>query len=309
MRRTPVCLISSFAIVVGLLGCSDSDAGSAPNAATNSDDIAMSEAWPDPIRFGLVPAEGGADTVARFEPLAEHLRTELGCKVDVFSASEYVGVITAMQNDQVDVAYFGPKSYVEANRIAGAEALVREITEDGSEGYFSVLVSREGSGIQTMDDAKGRSFAFVTPNSTSGYLVPFLGIREATGMVADEYFGEVRYTGSHGTSIRAVLAGDVEVAATNTLDLKAMQQSGLDISPLVELWRSELIPGSVIAVRRELPQSLKDAVQKAVVGFSENAAALEEMGRSGFVPTNDGAYEIIRLLEQQEHELSEESGG
>lgn len=309
MRQVPFFLTSLFAVVVAIAGCSDGDARSASGASTSSGDAKAPEAWPDPIRFGLVPAEGGADTVARFEPLAEHLRTELGHQVDVFSASEYVGVITAMQNDQVDIAYFGPKSYVEANRIAGAEALVREITEDGSEGYYSVLIAREGTGIGTLKDAKGRSFAFVTPNSTSGYLVPFLGIREATGMVADEYFREVRYTGSHGTSIRAVLAGDVEVAATNTLDLKAMHQSGLDISPLVELWRSELIPGSVIAVRRELPQSFKDAVQEAVVGFSANAEALEEMGRSGFVPTNDGAYEIIRLLEQQEHELSEESGG
>lgn len=301
MRTTrwqlPIGIVLAFVV-----GCSEQNAE--PGSGQISDgSTTEATAWPNPIRLGLVPAEGGSDTVARFSPLTEHIEAELGIEVKAFSASEYVGIITAMQNDQVDIAYFGPKSYVEASRLANAQALVREMSNVGLEGYYSIVITSSDSGIETLADAEGADFAFVTPNSTSGFLVPFLGIEEATGQVAEDYFGEVRYTGSHGTSIRAVIAGDVPVAATNTLDLEAMRRNGLDISSVVELWRSDLIPGSVIAARNELPEDFKEAVRAAVVDFSSNAEALEAMARTGFVPAKDEDYNIIRVLEQRRAEI------
>ncbi len=299
-------------ILVGVLsctcllsaGCSDSVPDG--DATETRSDSAQDErsGWPEPIRFGLVPTEGGTDIVDRFQSLFTHLDAEIGIEVKAFNASEYVGVITAMQNDQVDVAYFGPKSYVEANRMAGAEALVKQLSDDGSEGYHSILVTRRGSGIESLADARGKSFGFVTPNSTSGFLVPSIGIMETTGMSAEAYFSDVRYTGSHTTSVRAALSGDVDVAATNTLDLGAMIRNGLDASDLVEIWRSDMIPGAVIAVRDDLPDSFKDAVREAILSFNEETEALEQMARGGFVVTDDSEYHIIRLLEQRREELA-----
>lgn len=303
-------LIVLVCVAFALLGvsCSDTTASSEHASETKSASNEARPGWPQTIRFGLIPAEGGADIVDRFDSFFKHLEKELGVEVKPFSASEYIGIITAMQNDQVDVAYFGPKSYVEANRIAGALAVGKQLSDDGSEAYFSILVTRQGSGIESLEQAKGRSFGFVTPNSTSGFLVPSIGIIETTGMPAEEYFREVRYTGSHSTSVRAVLAGDVDVAATNTLDLGAMIQNGLDASELVELWRSDPIPGAVIAVRDDLPESFRDAVRSATVSFNENTEALEQMARGGFVPASDDEYDIIRLLEERREELVRDGG-
>ncbi|MEO1277401.1 MAG: phosphate/phosphite/phosphonate ABC transporter substrate-binding protein [Planctomycetota bacterium] len=289
-------------LVLSIVGCNDAT----PTSTTPAQESAGSDprqGWPEVIRLGLIPSEGGADIVARFAPMAAHLEAEIGVPVETFSASEYIGVITAMQNKQVDVAYFGPKSYVEANRIAGAVAVARELNDQGQEGYYGIIITRQGSGISTLEEARGQTFGFVTPNSTSGFLVPSIGIIELTGMRPEAYFGEIRYTGSHGSAIRAVLAGDLPIAATNTLDLIAMEQSGLDSSPLVELWRSELIPSSPIAVRGDLPQSFQDAVRDAVVSLSSNPKALEAMARGGFVPGTDTDFDPIRALEQRRQEL------
>jgi len=297
-------LLPALALILLLAACGGSEASTQGGGGASSDAGSGERAgWPERVRLGLVPSEGGADIVERFAPMADHLQRALGVPVEAFSASEYIGIITAMQNDQVEVAYFGPKSYVEASRIAGAVAVARELNAQGVDGYYGIIVTREGSGIGSLEAARGRSFAFVTPNSTSGFLVPSIGIIEATGQRAEEYFGDVRYTGSHGTSIRAVLNGDVDVAATNTLDLEAMVASGLDDSALVELWRSELIPGAVFAVRDDLPESFAQAIRDAIVAFSDNERALEEMARGGFVPTTDAAYDPVRVLEQKRSEL------
>jgi phosphonate transport system substrate-binding protein len=301
MHSARALAIFCAALACALSGCGESNTPTTTGATTPQAD--PREGWPEVIRLGLIPSEGGADIVTRFAPMAEHIERELGVPVETFSASEYIGVITAMQNKQVDVAYFGPKSYVEANRIANAVAVARELNDQGQEGYYSIIIAREDSGIATLADARGKAFGFVTPNSTSGFLVPSIGILEATGERPEDFFGDIRYTGTHGSAIRAVLAGDLPVAATNTLDLIAMEQSGLDSSPLVELWRSELIPSSPIAVRGDLPQSFQDAIRDAVISLSDNPQALEAMARGGFVPGSDADFDPVRALEQRRQEL------
>ena len=290
-------------ISVLLAGCSDA-------ATSKQGENAKAESLNEgPIRLGLIPSEGGTDIVERFKPVITQLEKELGRPVEAFSATEYMGIITAMKNKQVDVVYFGPKSYVEANRIAGAVAVAKELNLDGLAGYYGIIVTHKDSGIASLTDAKGKGFGFTTPNSTSGFLVPSIGIIEETGMSADEYFGEVSYTGTHGNAVRAVLARDLEVAATNTLDLRAMEQSGLDSSNLVEIWRSPMIPAGLIAVRDDLPESFHRQVADALVALSEDEDAMEQMARGGFVPATDADYDIIRVLEQRKAEMAEANDG
>jgi len=290
----PVCVLTLAC--AAMVGCGPSEDGQASSSASAQDGGSTQE--PAVIRFGLVPTEGGTDTVARFTPLAEHLEASLGVPVETFSATEYVGIITAMQNKQVDVAYFGPKSYVEANRIAGAEAVAKELNADGVPGYYSILVTSVDSGIGSLSDAEGASFGFVAPNSTSGYLVPSIGLGDELGMPVEEYFGEIHYTGTHGNAVQSVLAGDLQVAVTNTLDVNAMGESGTDVSRLVELWRSDLIPSQVIAVRGDLPEAFAMKVRDAVLEFGHDADAMSEMARGGYVAAEDSEYEVIRVLEQ-----------
>lgn len=310
--RTPtaLCLKRSLELIavtltLGMLACCG---GSEPKSSSQTSSVGAGEASPstdDPVRFGLIPSEGGVDIVARFSPLIDQLSQKLGRPVEAFSATEYLGIITAMQNKQVDVVYFGPKSYVEANRIAGAIAVAKELNLDGIAGYFGIIVTHKDSGITSLADAKGRRFGFTSPNSTSGYLVPAIGIMEELGMPAEDYFGEITYTGTHGNAVRAVLARDLEVAATNTLDLRAMEKSGLDASNLVEIWRSPEIPAGVIAVRDDLPIEFREQVARAIIELSGDQEAMAEMARGGFVPASDEDYDIIRVLEERRAEMAD----
>ncbi len=86
-------------------------------------------------------------------------------------AGDYAGVITGMQFGHIDIAYLGPKSYVEAANRAGAEAIVLEKDLNGIPGCHGLILSKRGSGLKTIEDLKGKTWAFTDPHSTSGTLV------------------------------------------------------------------------------------------------------------------------------------------
>lgn len=307
--RTLVPLLVSLATSMWLVGCGGDSAPSAASADADASSDDPRAGWPAEIRFGLIPSEGGTDIVETFKPLGEFLSERLGVPLRFQPANQYAGVITAMQNDQVEFAYFGPKSYCEAARIADAEAIVKELNAEGLEGYRSLLVVPKGSSVRSIEDAEGLVLGMVSPSSTSGYLVPAIGIMERTGRRHDEFFDRIIFAGSHGAVMTQVAQGDLPIGACNDLDLLTMTRKGLIPPGALEIiWESEIIPASPIAARRELPQSLKDAMRSALVEFGSNTEILAAMGRSGWVPATDTDYDSVRLLEQKREEMAAARG-
>lgn len=254
-------------------------------------------AWPDSIRIGFIPTEGGSAAEARFKPLVDHLKRSLELDVEVVSASDYAGVITAMAHGHLDFAYFGPKSYVEAAEKANAQALALELNKQGEPGYYGVIIVRKDSKITTLDQIQGKNFAFTDPNSTSGYLVPNILFARDLKVTPDAYFSDVRFSGSHGASILAVKNHSVEVAATNNIDLDRMIQKGqASLDDFRVLWQSDLIPGAPMAARKDLPESLKAAFAGALLTFNGDKEGMAHLQNGGYGFANDGTYDTIRYL-------------
>ena len=123
--------------------------------------------------MGLIPADDAAEMLRAYEPVKEYLSKELGIPVEIKVTSDYTAAINAMKYKHIDMAWFGPFSYVIAANVAGAEAIVNGVKEStGSSTYKSIIIANADSGIKTLDDLKGKSFAFVDPASTSGNLIP-----------------------------------------------------------------------------------------------------------------------------------------
>ncbi len=307
--RAVLCL--SLAATSAVLSCSEAPAGDDAAPSTQRAAVAGDRVdWPAELRFGIIPVEGGADVVDRFQPLVDHLSRQLGVPVIAKTASSYNGMIVAMANKQIDLAYFGPKSYVEAARRADAEAVAMELSENGEPGYYSIIIARADAGMKSLDDARGKRFAFVDANSTSGCLMPRVLLQRDRGeRPADIFATPIKFSGSHGNSIVQVRNGHLDVAATNTLDLQRAVASGVaGANDFIELWRSDMIPGCPMTVRRDLPQSLKDAYAAALVGFKGNKTALEQMAIQGYAPASDSDYDVIRYLMRKEREIRREEG-
>lgn len=226
--------------------------------------------------LGLIPAENNEEMVQRFEPMRKYLEQQIGQKIKVFTATDYAGVIEGMRKKRVDIAWFGPLSYVLAEREAGAEAFATGVRKStGKSGYRSLFVVPGDSPVASTDGEctsaqlkpfAGKSAAFVDPASTSGGLVPTYLIKKHTGKMPKEFFGKFTYAGSHDAAELAVKNRTVDIAADNDITYPKMLKKGLitEKSNRVLCYSHEL-PGSPMAYRKDLPADLKRKIRDAIL--------------------------------------------
>ncbi len=246
------------------------------------------------LTVGLIPSEDSRAMIANSQKMMDMLAAALGMQVKPFVAADYNGVIEALRSKRLDVAYLGPFSYVLGATIANIEAFaVAETKKAGRTFYHSQVVAHKDSGIRTVADLKGKTFAFVDPSSTSGHLFPKAGLMKA-GFNTDKDFGRVIFSGSHDSSAIAVQNKKVDAAAIADRILDAAIAKGLaKREDLVEVWRSDPIPESPTVWRTDLPADLKKRVQAAFLQVKDIPWSDQGL-LNGFFPTNDAAYDVIR---------------
>jgi len=162
----------------------------------------------------------------------------------------------------------------------------------------------KGAGIDTIESAKGKSFAFTDPNSTSGYLVPSVIFDRDFHINPKTFFKSIVFSGSHSASIVGVKNGTYEVAATSTMDFSKFREESKDVSDqdFNILKKSEMIPGSPVCARKDLPESLKTAFRDAMLSFGQTDAA-KNMSVIGYVKADDKTYDVIRELERYRKQI------
>lgn len=250
--------------------------------------------WPPKITFGVIPTDSSDNVMERNENLVQYLEKRLGIPIELKTATDYAGVITGMQFKHIDFAYFGPKSYVEAAKRANAEAFVVELSQDEGAGYYGVIITKKESGLKTMKDIKGKIWAFTDPNSTSGTLVPKVYFYKELKIDPEKYFSKVIYSGSHEASMLAVKNGKVDAASTNDIDMARGDGKRWNAKEDFEIiWKSELIPASPIAYRKDLPASLKKALKEAFIAYAD-PVGLEKLKLKGYVEGSDAPFNPIR---------------
>lgn len=246
------------------------------------------------LTVGLIPSEDSRAMIANSQAMMDMLSKALGFAVKPFVAADYNGVIEALRSKRLDVAYLGPFSYVLGATVADIEAFaVAETKKAGRTFYYSQIVTHKDTGIKTVNDLKGKTFAFVDPSSTSGHLFPKAGLMKL-GFATDKDFGRVIFSGSHDSSAIAVQNKKVDAAAIADRILDAAVSKGLvKREDLVEVWKSDPIPESPTVWRKDLPADLKTRVQAAFLQV-KNIPWSDQGELNGFHPTNDAAYNIIR---------------
>lgn len=258
--------------------------------------------WPDKIVFGVIPTAGTTSIEEMWGPIVKYLQKQLGIKVELKFADDYTAVITGMQHNHIDVAYFGPKSYVEAAKRANAEAIALEVdAESGLPGYYGIIITKKGSGLNTLESIKGKTWAFTDPQSTSGTLVPTVMFFKK-GITPNKYFSRVIYSGGHEASILSVKAGKVDAASTNNLDFNRGLGRSWKSSDFNIIWKSSLIPGAPVAVRKDLPSSLKLALQGAFLSY-DDPEGLKKLKDKGFVRGKDSNFDPVRELIEVKNKL------
>lgn len=249
---------------------------------------------PTELRVGLIPSEDAHAMIDASKQVMEQLAQKTGMKVKPFVANDYNGVIEALRSGKLDIAYLGPFSYVMAHDIANAEAFAVAVTKKtGRSAYQSKVIARKDKGFKSLDDLKGRTFAFVDPSSASGHLFPKAGLM-ASGFDTDKGFSRVIFSGSHDASIMAVANHKVDAAAVADRIFDSAVKKGLvKREDFQVIWHSKAIPESPMVWRKNLDDATKQKVAAAMAEIKDLPWGDQGM-LDGFAPTNDQAYDVVR---------------
>ena len=266
------------------------------------------------IKLGSVTVESQGATLTRFKPFADYLAKKLGVKVEVFTASDYAGIVQALSADHIHLGRMGGAAYARGyiDSEGGIEPLVMNIEPNGGKGYHSVLIVKSSSPYKTLDDLKGKSLAWSDPNSTSGFLVPNAALREA-GIDPQKHFGRTLFAGGHEQGVLGVLKGNFDSAFTWTSpghhagQFRMMIDRGMmKLEDIRIIWQSPLIANPLWAVPKDIPADMKKDLLTLFTNLAKDNMAMAEAAANGktrgFEQVGHGTYKTFVTIAQEQRQ-------
>ena len=293
-------LVLTGALSLSLLaGCGSSSSSSAAETATEEKKT---------FTIAYAPNESTEQSSDARNGLAEELGEALGMEVKEIQASDYNAIIEALRTGQADMAYMGALAVALAEERADAEPIVMKAPGgDKSQAvYHSVLITRaDNDEINSIEDIRGKTIAFVDPDSTSGNLVPTSEIIKAfpdDNLDSDkihtngEFFEAVSFSGKHQAGLQAVIKGDVDVVPISDQILASEISNGnAQESDVKIIHSSSAIPAEAMVVTADMDDDLKAKLVDFLTAYDNEAYFTDVIKVEGarFVVCDESDYEPI----------------
>ncbi|PHQ71904.1 MAG: phosphonate ABC transporter substrate-binding protein [Sneathiella sp.] len=272
-------------------------------------DVKPLEGDPKEINFGIIATESTSNLKEQWLPFMDDMEKALGMKVNAFFAPDYAGVIEAMRFGKVHVAWFGNKSGMEAVDRAGGEVFVQTSKADGSQGYYSHIITHvDNKDINSLEDIfscdKTLNFGIGDPNSTSGFLVPSYYVFAKNNIDPKKCFKTMR-NANHETNLLATANKQVDIAANNSEQIGRTKKKAPEVAEKIKIiWTSPLIPSDPIVYREDLSKELKSRIKGFFLSygrFGDTEAAKAVLanisdGQGFFMESNNTQLYPIRQL-------------
>lgn len=279
-------IISMFILVLSIVGCSQKE-----NKTENR-----------VLKMGVVPSSNSEKLEEDLEPFAKALSDKLGMKVEVFTASSYIGVIEGIGSGSVDFGIVPPFSAVLSNKQSNSKNILVGKTPNEKPGYYAEIFVRKDSGIKSLKDLKGKKVAFVDPSSSSGYIYPGAMMKDA-GLDLDKDI-TYQYSGGHDKSLQLLLNKDVDAIASYENLLKKYANDFPNAKDELDvLDKSELIPGVTVVASSSLDDDLREKVKNALIEIQKEKEAMQIITNlyniAGFENPDASSYESIEKIAQK----------
>lgn len=264
---------------IAITGCTAPDR----NIAANAD--------PDTLIVALLPDEDAASVIQDNQGLSDYLASSLNKEIELVVTTDYSSMIEAASNGRVDLAYFGPLSYVLAKTKSDLEPFAARV-KNGSTTYTSIIIGNVEAGVDDMADIQDATVAFGDPASTSSRLFPELALADA-GFKAVEDYNQV-FLGAHDAVALAVQNGNADAGGLSRPIFESLVEKGtIDPNQVTILAESEPIPQYPWTLRSDLAPALKADIQTAFLGLDDQTV-LTPFKADGFAAMEDADYDSIR---------------
>lgn len=249
--------------------------------------------------FTAIPDQDESQLRSRFEKVAVYLSEKLGVDVKYVPVKSYAAAVTAFRNNQVQLAWFGGLSGVQARQlVSGSQALAQGVEDQDFVTYFIAHASTDlGESAEFPKNIAGKTFTFGSKGSTSGRLMPEFHIRDQFGKAPDEVFSRVGFSGDHSKTIALVQSGAFEVGAVNfAVWERELKDGKIDPTKVSIIWRTPTYPDYQWTIRGDVDSrfgpAFMEKVRTALLEL-DDPVLLESFPRSGFIPASNDDYEPI----------------
>jgi phosphonate transport system substrate-binding protein len=248
---------------------------------------------PPHLKVALLPDENASTVIANNEKLKEYLEKQLDKEIELVVTTDYSSMIEAMRHGRLDLAYFGPLSYVLARQKCAIEPFAA-LKSKGSTTYQAVLIGNVAQGIKTLDDVKDKDVAFGDTASTSSHLIPKAMLAEK-GLKAGLDYRE-HFVGAHDAVALTVQNGKAQAGGLSKPIFEMLVERGtINRDKVKVLQESRPYPQYPWTMRSDLKPELKEKVRAAFLNLTDKDV-LKPFKADGFGPISDADYNIIRDL-------------
>ncbi|MGI2169463.1 putative selenate ABC transporter substrate-binding protein [Shewanella sp. MF05960] len=259
--------------------------------------VAVSETF----TFTAIPDEDESQLRTRFDKVAVYLSEQLGVEVKYVPVKSYSAAVTAFRNNQVQLAWFGGLSGVQARRLVpGSEAIAQGFEDQFFKSYIIAHHSTKLAATDSFPVLNDYTFTFGSKDSTSGRLMPQYFIESNVGQSVDKIFKRIGFSGDHSRTISQVEAGVYQVGAVNyKVWDTAVEKGEVDTSKVSVIWQSPTYPDYQWTVHSGVDTvygaGFKDKLTKTLIGMKDKDL-LDSFPRESFVPASNSDYEPIERV-------------
>jgi phosphonate transport system substrate-binding protein len=249
--------------------------------------------------FTAIPDQDEARLIERFGQVADYLSKELGVEVKYVPVKSYAAAVTAFRNNEVQLAWFGGLTGVQARLQVPDSRAIAQGYED--QFFVSYFIAHNSTGLTESEvfpmDIAGKSFTFGSKGSTSGRLMPEFFIREDLGGAPDDVFSRVGFSGDHSATIALVQSGAYEIGAVNYKVWEdELSQGKIDLSKVSVIWKTPEYLDYHWVIRGDTDgqwgKGFSDKVQATLLSIKD-PDILAAFPRSSFVAANNDDYQPI----------------
>jgi phosphonate transport system substrate-binding protein len=248
---------------------------------------------PELLRVALLPDESPSTIIKNNQPLKEYLEKTLNKKVELIVTTDYSSMIEAMRNGRLELAYFGPLSYVLCKSKCDVEPFAA-LQKGGLTTYQSVVIGNSAAGIHSLEDIRGKRMAYGDPASTSSHLIPKSILAEKGLTVKQDY--EEHFAGNHDAVAKNVEQGNAQAGGLSKPIFDSLiERKIIDPTKVKVLAESKPYPQYPWTMRADLDQDLKARIRKSFLDLKDKAV-LKPFKADGFGPIEDQDYKPVRDL-------------
>ena len=225
-----------------------------------------------PLRFGTLPILAPQELEKALMPLTDYLSEHLSREIEIIVAQDYADMAKMSRLGRLDLAW-----------IDGGGKAMRSLCQVVAKGrgyYQGIIISRRDGPVKKLDDLRGKHFAFVDRNSSSGFIYPNKVLTKA-GLSPLQDFSEISFAGSHSQCLAGVLTGNYDGAAMSDIVLTNPKSKDNAAKFTTILARTEVIYPYPISISQALDKELGQKVLALLLSLPESAkgkAILEKLG-------------------------------